>query len=284
MEFLKRHKRLFLGIMSALCIVAAFVTINTDIRLSVVRNVAAYVINPLQNGLSSSANWVGDRINFFITMGSLYDENKRLRAENEDLTLEINRLRLAESDNKMLSQLLELDREYAQYSKTGAKITDKDPDDWIDVYTINKGASDGLALNMIALAPGGLMGIITHCGINSSTVRSIIDSRSSVTAKCMRTGDIGYVKGDSVLMREGLCRMSLIDYAAEILEGDEIVTAPMSAYYPAGITIGHVLSVESDPNGLTKHAIIQPSASLYRLETLLIVTEQKDAPVPEANE
>jgi rod shape-determining protein MreC len=210
-------------------------------------------------------------------MNSLYDENKRLRAENEDLTLEINRLKLAESDNKMLSQLLELDREYAQYSKTGAKITDKDPDDWIDVYTINKGTSDGLALNMIALAPGGLMGIITHCGVNSSTVRSIIDSRSSVTATCMRTGDIGYVKGDSVLMREGLCRMTLIDYAAEILEGDEIVTATMSAYYPAGITIGHVLSVESDPNGLTKHALIQPSASLYRLETLLIVTEQKDA-------
>ena len=273
MEFFRKRKKIIILVMSALCLAAAVITSNTDIRMSAVRNAAGFIIVPAQGALAAAARWSGERIDFFVSMNSLHEENKLLRDQNEELKLEINRLKRADTENQNLTGLLELDREYAQYQKTGVKIISKDPSDWYDAYTINKGSNGGLSVNMVALAPGGLMGIITECGPDYSVVRSIIDDRSSIASQCSRTGDMGFVKGDSILMREGLCSMEYIDAAAEILEGDEITTSPLSAYYPAGITIGRVTEIVTDPNGLTKRAVIRPTVSLYRLETLLIVTD-----------
>jgi rod shape-determining protein MreC len=172
--------------------------------------------------------------------------------------------------------LLNIANQYGEYPTEGAKIIGKDPSDWYDEYTINKGSKGGIKANMVALAEGGLMGIVKDCNAYDSTVISLIDSRSSITAQCSRTGDMGFVKGDSELMRQGLCRMDYIDIDAEILAGDEILTSPLSTYYPSGITIGRVKEVAMDTNGLTKHAIIEPSVSLTHLDTLLIITQVFD--------
>ena len=84
---------------------------------------------------------------------------------------------------------------------------------------------------------------------------------------------MGFVKGNGELMRQGLCRMDYIDIDAQIMPGDEILTSPLSAFYPPGIIIGRVKEVALDSNGLTKHAIIEPSVSLTHLDTLLIITQ-----------
>ncbi|MDR1914755.1 MAG: rod shape-determining protein MreC [Clostridiales bacterium] len=274
MEFLKTHKKLFIIVMTITCIATIIITINTDIQLTFLRNVTGFFITPIQTGVSNVSKWVGRQVTFFSSMNELQKENEELKRQNEELRMEISRLQFAETENIELSELLELDREYSQFPKTGAKIISKDPSDWYDAYTINKGTKSGLSANMIALATGGLMGIITECYDDYSIVISIIDERSSISSKCVRTEDQGFVKGDAALMRDGLCRMEYIDADAEILEGDQIVTSQLSAYYPAGITIGYVKEVVPDPNGLTQHAIIQPAISVYQLETLMIVTQK----------
>ena len=40
--------------------------------------------------------------------------------------------------------------------------------------------------------------------------------------------------------------------------GDEIVTSQLSDIYPEGLAIGKVLEIETDTNGLTKYAVIEP--------------------------
>ena len=59
--------------------------------------------------------------------------------------------------------------------------------------------------------------------------------------------------------------MEYIDSDAEIMEGDEIVTSNLSEYYPAGISIGYVREIHKDENGLTKYAVIEPTADLKHL-------------------
>jgi len=87
----------------------------------------------------------------------------------------------------------------------------------------------------------------------------------------LRTGDLGVVKGDYTLMNNGLCKMEYIDGEAQIAVGDEIVTSQLSEVYPEGLSIGKVTKIETDANGLTKYAIIEPFVDLKHLGTLLVI-------------
>ena len=57
--------------------------------------------------------------------------------------------------------------------------------------------------------------------------------------------------------------------------GDEIVTSHLSDIYPAGLAIGKVLELETDTNGLTKYAVIQPYVDLKHLDTILVIDKKK---------
>jgi len=277
MEFLTKHKKIFIIFMAVLCLLTIILTLSPSYVSSAARNAAGLVINPLNGALSSAGNWVTGRINFFVEMNSLNDRVKELEAANNQLTIDNIRLKEAQVENEKLSKLLDIVNQYADYPMVGAKIISKDTSDWNDAYKINKGQKDGIKVNMVALAPGGVMGIVRQCGYFDSIVTSLIDNHSSITAYCPRTGDMGFVKGDGELIRQGLCRMDYIDIDAEILTGDEILTSPLSAFYPPGIIIGRVKEVALDSNGLTKHAIIEPSVSLTHLDTLLIITQEFNA-------
>jgi len=274
MEFLTKHKKIFIIIMVVLCLLTIVFTINPSYFSSTARNAVGFVINPINETLSDGGRWIGDRINFLIEMNRLYDRVKELETENNQLKRESVRLNEAQKENEKLSELLDMSYEYRDYPMVGAKIIGKDPSDWYDAYKINKGLKDGIKVNMVALAPGGLMGIVRECNYFDSMVISLIDDRSVIAAQCSRTGDMGFVKGDSALMRRGLCRMEYIDIDAQILQGDEILTSQLSAFYPPGIVIGRVNEVALDVNGLTKHAILEPTVSLTHLETLLIITQE----------
>ena len=274
MDFLTKHKKIFIIIMVVLCLLTIVFTLKPSYVSSAARNAAGMILNPINGALSSAGNWTADRIGFLIEMNALHSKVKELETENDRLQAENIRLREAQKENEKLSRLLDIVNQYADYPMVGAKIIGKDSSGWYDAYKINKGQKDGIKVNMAVLAPGGLMGIVRECNLYDSTVISLIDDRSVIAAQCSRTGDMGFVKGDSDLMRSGLCRMDYVDIDAQILPGDEILTSPLSAFYPPGIIIGRVNEVVLDSNGLTKHAIIEPTVSLTHLDIILIITQE----------
>ena len=274
MELLVKHKKIFVTAICILCLFAIAGTLNPSGFKTTLRNAAGFVINPVNVLFSNMGYWIDDQIDFFFEMNYLYDRVRELEDINGKLMIENTRLIEAKKENEKLSELLQIRAEYKNYDMVGAKIIGKTPSDLYDAYTINKGKKDGLSNNMAVLATGGLMGIIIECNYSYSTVISIIDGRASITAKCARTGVVGYVKGDYELKKQGLCRMELIDIDAPIQSGDTILTSSISTNYPPGIIIGQVNEVIPDTNGLTKHAIIEPTVSLNRLESLLIITQE----------
>ncbi|MCL2351265.1 MAG: rod shape-determining protein MreC [Firmicutes bacterium] len=277
MSFIHRHKRFFIALMSFLCLAAIAVTALGKARPTVLRTALGFVVSPLQTGVTRAANWTRSKVDFFVNMSNLQSENDALKAENAALKDENTRLSLAMQENTEYAKLYELDQKYADYPKTGAEIIAKDPSDWVDAYTVNKGMSSGLAQNMAVLSDGGLFGVVTDCGAGTSTVMTILDDRSSVSAMCARTGDQGFVRGDRELMNDGLCQMVYINVNAQLIVGDEIVTSSMSSVYPKGITIGTVTEITDDPNGLTKTAIITPAATFRRLDKVLIITLKNES-------
>jgi rod shape-determining protein MreC len=273
MDWLSRHKRLFLLFGMAFCVAAIIFTVNPGFRPLLLEKVMAYMVVPMQRGTMAATNWFGAKINAFRETNRLVAENAVLREQIGLLTQENRRLHFADEENKELNALLNISRKYAELPTEGASIIGKDPNDWYNSFFIGKGSNDGMSRNMAVLGDHGLIGVIREVHPAYSKVITIIDSRCSVAVKNTRTDDIGVLKGDVRLMQQGLCRVDYIYAGAQILPGDEIVTSSHSSIFPAGIMVGTVLTVDPNPDGLTKFAIVQPAARINRIENVLVVNK-----------
>ena len=228
----------------------------------------------MTTGISS---WTDETVTSARNKTDLKEENEKLKNQIAELMEENRRLAMYEEENAQLSSLLKIAQRYPDYESVGAKIIAKDPGVWYDGFTIDKGTSSDISANMVLIAPEGLVGKVLESGVTFSKAQSILDSRSSVPAMSVRTGDLGVVKGDYSLSNDGLCKMEYIDGNAEIMVGDEIVTSHLSDIYPEGLAIGKVLEIETDTNGLTKYAVIEPYVDLKHLDTILVI-DKSSAP------
>lgn len=211
-------------------------------------------------------------------------ENETLKTRVDELTEENTRLRSEQFELERLRSLYELDQEYMQYHKIGARIIAKDSSSWFSVFRIDKGSDDGIKEDMNVIAGGGLVGIVTDVGANYATVRSIIDDSSRVSAMAQQSGDSCIVAGDLQLFKEGRLKLSYMEKDDDIKDGDMIVTSNISGKFLPGILVGYATDITVDYNdNLTKSGYLIPAARFDRLQEVLVITDLKDAG-PEINE
>ncbi len=206
----------------------------------------------------------------------LLNENEELKAQVDELTMENIRLQQDRYELTNLRELYDLDAQYDEYDKVGARIIAKDSGNWFHSFVINKGYEDGLAIDMNVLAGSGLVGRIIDVGPNWSKVMSIIDDNSNTSGMVLSTSDNLVVRGSLVLYADGLISFEmLIDSADRVVEGDKIVTSNVSDKYLPGILIGYISSITVDSNNLTKSGTITPAVDFEHLEEVLVITELK---------
>ncbi len=256
--------------MTLFCIIAALFTFNR-VSPTLFESTFGFIITPIQQFNTSTVKWFKDKKDYFTGIASLQEENAALKAELEKKSVELNRLEMVEKENANLTELLGVSSRYKQYTMVTANIIAKDTGNWYDAFTIDKGTRDGLGKNMVVITGDGLVGRIRECGYNYAKVTSIINDTDAISAKSLRTDDLGYVSGD--LSNKGMCKMEYIDNMAELTEGDEIITSNLSEIFPPGITIGYVKEISSDKTALSKVASIKPSVDFKHLESVMVVTD-----------
>jgi rod shape-determining protein MreC len=274
MEFLRKHKRLFLGLGICICIAAIVLTVSPGVGPTVFERGLSHIVVPMQRGITSFTGWVRGRFALLADNRRLLEENQALRNENSLLRMENQRLLQADDDNIYLSALLNISRRYAELPVLGARVIGQTTNDWYDSFIIDRGSDDGITTNMAVLGDGGLLGVVRRVFPTHSVVVSVLDIRFNAAVMSRRTEDRGIARGEITLMQQGLMRMNHIDGAAQIMPGDEIITSPHSTMFPPDILLGTVLSVTPNPDGLTQHAIIRPAVNLDSREMVLVVTER----------
>lgn len=277
---MKRHSRFSLRhiiiILVIVCSVSMVLTWEVRQTTSPMEQSMTYVIIPFQKGVTYFGDWVKDKVDFISDVRTLDKDNELLQSEVDRLSYENKLLALDKLELERLRDLYDLDQQYADYPKTGARVIGKDPGSWYEVFIIDKGTKDGITVDMVVMAGNGLVGRIIEVGPNYAKVRSIIDDTSSVSSKILRTSDLCTVSGDKRLGDEGYCLIEYIEENVKIVEGDEIVTSHLGEIYPPGILIGTVKSIEADPNKLTKTAILEPVVDLRHLEEVLVINLSND--------
>ena len=82
---------------------------------------------------------------------------------------------------------------------------------------------------------------------------------------------VGVTENDAEYAASGYCLMSYVSKGSDIKAGDLIITSG-STVFPGDIMFGTVKSVFVDPNGLTKHAVIEPSEDVFKIKQVFVVT------------
>lgn len=85
-------------------------------------------------------------------MDTLTEENSQLVQDKEELT--------------RLRELYDLDQQYTDYEKVGARVIAKESGNWFQLFTIDKGSNDGIQKDANVISGGGLVGIVAEVGPN----------------------------------------------------------------------------------------------------------------------
>lgn len=263
--------------LTCLCTVLMVVTISTDVLNKPLNTAVGYVVVPFQQGISNVGGWISRRSDELGQIKDLLAENQKLKEQMDELVVENTLLQQDKAELVRLRELYEIDNEYDDYTKVGAKIISRDTGNWYSAFTINKGTDDGLAVDMNVIADGGLVGRITSIGPNWAKVTSIISDNANVSAKTLTTSDTMIVSGDLQAMKDGVIRFSqLIDSQNVVAEGDKIVTSHISDKYLPNILVGYIFAIEADSNNLTKSGYISPAVDFEHLEEVLVILETKE--------
>ena len=286
MDPVKRKKRIefhfhipdryLLLLVSVLCIAMIVVTYATDLFTGPLNTLSNYLIVPFQQGVSAAGTWLIDRTQMFEELRVVLEENEQLREQNAELVAENTRIQQDKYELDELRALYELDSEYAEFEKTGARIIARDAGNWYHSFVIDKGTDDGLLVDMNVIASSGLVGRITSIGPDWARVDSIINDDSNVTASVLSTSDQLIVSGDLTLYERGNIRFSRLSDPENLVSvGDKVVTSNISDKYLPGILVGYISEIHEDANHLTKSGTLTPAVSFEDLNTVLVILELK---------
>ena len=238
-------------------------------------SVVSMLLTPMQNGINSLGDLASGITEKQKTAEDYESENESLKEQVEILQSQLTSMENNLAEYNDLLELLELSEKYPAYDMTAARIIGKDPGNWYDTFTIDKGSNDGIQVDMNVIADNGLVGIVTSVTPTTAVVRSIIDDTSNVSAMFSKSLDLCIVNGDLTLIDEGLLNVELISSDVAILKGDEIVTSYISDLYLPGILIGYISEMTSEVSDVTYTASLTPAVDFQHLSTVLVITQLK---------
>ena len=263
--------------LSIVCALLIAVSFLGDGLLQPVKQVSGIVITPIQKGINGLGLWMSGLADNFEDAVSLREENAALQARVDELTVENTQLIQNKEELDRLRELFELDQQYEDYEKVGARIIAKESGNWFQLFTIDKGSNDGIKKDMNVISGSGLVGIVTEVGSNWATVRSIIDDNSSVSAMVSNTSDQCIIAGDLRLIDEGaLDLVRLTDTDNTVHVGDKVVTSYISEKFLPGILIGYISELNNDANNMTKSGLLTPVVDFRHLQEVLVILELKE--------
>ncbi|MBS6953602.1 MAG: rod shape-determining protein MreC [Enterocloster asparagiformis] len=271
-----KYSKYILIVLTALCVLLIGITSLRDGVMDPLRTGVGYFLIPIQSGVNKVGTGIYNELTDFTRLKGALAENEKLKNEISRLTEDNSRLQAERSELERLRSLYQLDQDYMQYDKIGARVIARDSEKWFQVFRINKGSADGVKVDMNVVADGGLVGIVTDVGANYATVRSIIDDSSRVSAMPVDSAYTCIVAGDLTQYEQGRLRITDFSKDGVVQDGDQIITSNISTKFLPGILIGYAVDVTVDSEHLTQSGYLIPVVDFDNLQEVLIITDVKE--------
>ena len=237
-------------------------------RLTLLERWLQDALAPVQQVLFQAAAGVDREVARWREVRSLWAEQEALAEKASQVDALQHRLAEFAAENQRLRDLLgfaqTLPVEYVP-----ALVTGRNPDNWFQTVTINRGRAHGIGPNDVVVVNQGLVGRVTAVSEHAATVMLILDPESGVAAMVQRTRDAGVALG---LAGGGpYLHLRMFFREAAVEPGDAVTTSGLSYLFPKGLLIGVVDSVGLDHGGLVRTARVRPAVDFDRLEEVLVI-------------
>ena len=236
-------------------------------------NLAGIIASPFRAAGAAVTETVSGWVDYFTEFDRLQEENEQLKLGIAEMEAAVRQAERDSEENERLRQLLELREQRRDLHFESARIVESDASNWESVLTVNKGTAQDVAVgDCVVTEAGYLVGVVTEAGLNWSTIRTILDSDSSIGATVFRSEQNAVAQGDFALMGQNRLMLGYLGASPDVVAGDLIVTTGLGDYYPSQLVIGTVESVSTGDDGLAQYAVITPSMSLEDLTQVFIIT------------
>ncbi|MBO4901070.1 MAG: rod shape-determining protein MreC [Lachnospiraceae bacterium] len=270
------NSKYLLFILTILCTIFMILCYITDFSANALNYAVGFIVTPFEKGISETGYYLANRAEQIATIKELLAENDELKARVDELTVENTLLQQDKYELISLRELYNLDSEYSSYEMTGARVISRSAGNWYSTFIIDKGASDGIEIDMNVMAGGGLVGRVTATGAHWAQVKSIIDDDSFVSSQILSNSDILMVNGSLEMYKDGIISFSqLVDSDDEVHIGDKVVTSNISDKYLPGILIGYIDSINPDSNNITKSGTLTPAVDFEHISDVLVIMKVK---------
>lgn len=259
-------------VVAALLVAVGFLAFRSSNGISLFENVVGTVFRPVQSGFNAAADWVKDFVTNWRDYGELRKQYDELEMENESLSMKLTGIEEMEMENDRLKALLDAKDAYEELDPIYAEVIARDPGQWFDTFSINRGTSNGVKEGMAVMTGDGLVGHVYEAGLTYAKVRTIIDSRSAVACLVQRTRDNGVMRGEVTANSEyAECYVYYLPNVNNIVPGDVIITSGMDSLYPKGLTIGEVIAVSQEVSADGSYVIASPYVDFRHVEEVLVL-------------
>ncbi|MEU6948243.1 rod shape-determining protein MreC [Streptomyces sp. NPDC046316] len=268
-----RESRLLLVLLIAI----AFALITVDIRggeespVDGARQAAAAVFGPVENGVASAVDPIGNAIGAVRDSGERHDRIAALERENAALKAKLG------SDDRNRSRVRELDTLLktagaGQYGIKGAEVIAIGAAQGFSwTVTIDAGANDGIERDMTVLNGSGLVGRVTTVGPSTATVLLASDPDFTVGTRMENSDELGFATGQG----NGPLLVQLLNGKAKVKPGDRLVTFGSQANKPfvPGVPVGEIIRVDPLGGGLTRNVYVRPYVGFSKLDIVGVVVQ-----------
>ncbi|MGV9880916.1 rod shape-determining protein MreC [Streptomyces sp. NPDC003006] len=268
-----RESRLLLVLLIAI----AFALITVDIRggedspVDGARQAAATVFGPVEEGMSSAVDPIGNAIGAVRDSGDRHDRIAELERQNAVLKAKLG------SDDRNRSRVRQLDGMLktagaGQYGIKGAEVIGIGAAQGFSwTVTIDVGANDGIKRDMTVLNSEGLVGRVTTVGPNTATVLLANDPDFTVGTRMEKTDELGFATGQG----DRPLSVQLLNGKAKVKKGDRLVTfgSQQDRPFVPGVPVGEVVRVDPSGGDLTRNIYVRPYAGFTKLDIVGVVVE-----------
>jgi rod shape-determining protein MreC len=277
-SILKRFREpIFVVALLAIPFMIFFVKAKKGRELNLVDRAVIELTAPVERTITGAVFGVTDLWRSYGALGSVRDENLRLRREAlraRSVEQQAAELRF---ENERLRRLLDFADKQAPTRLLVARVIAVGASPHSHTLRISRGSDDGIVKGAAVIAPDGIVGTVAQLSGGYADVQLIISPLSAVPAITQRNRSRSTVKGTGDLTR---ARLEYALRTDDLQEGDVLITAGGSGFFPQGLRVGRVTNVTRKTSGMFLSAEVVPAVDFSRLDEVTVVVSQLQ-PVPQ---
>ena len=262
----RKDKKSFIIVMGLIIILVISIFIyvmNKKSNLNPFEKLLKDTVLTVGSVITKPINFISDKLQESKEKNNIYEKYKDLEEKYNNIKNYEEEIDNLKQENKELANLLDIQNILTDYDYINATIVNREVNFWYDTFTIDKGESSGIDINMAVVTPDGLVGKVIETSNLYSKVRLITsDSLKQKISVRIKIADGKYVYGLLYAYdRDKKC--FLIEGISENIEipvGASVKTTGMSDIFPKGILIGTVEEIKKDNFDLTMIVTVKPSS------------------------